>query len=44
MSDAEIAAAIEGAEADLIFVGHTHWALDRTVNGVRIINLGSISL
>ena len=44
MSDAEIAVAIEGAEADLIFVGHTHWALDRTVNGVRIINLGSISL
>jgi len=44
MSDAEIATAIAGAEADLIFVGHTHWALDRTVNGVRIINLGSISL
>ncbi|MEZ4663540.1 MAG: metallophosphoesterase family protein [Caldilineaceae bacterium] len=44
MSDAEVAAAIEGADADLIFVGHTHWALDRTVNGVRVVNLGSVSL
>jgi putative phosphoesterase len=44
MNDAQIAHAIAGAEADLIFVGHTHWALDRTVNGVRVVNLGSISL
>ncbi len=44
MSDDQIAAAIAGAEADLIFVGHTHWALDRTVNGVGVINLGSVSL
>jgi len=39
-----VAAAIAGAEADLIFVGHTHWALDRTVNGTRVVNLGSVSL
>ena len=48
MSDDEIAAALQGAEAELIFVGHTHWALDRTVisNGqpVRVVNLGSVSL
>ncbi len=44
MSDADVAIAIAGAEADLIFVGHTHWALDRTINGVRVVNLGSISL
>jgi len=44
MSDAQVAAAIAGAEADLIFVGHTHWALDRTVNGVRVVNLGGVSL
>ena len=44
MSDVEVAAAIEGADADLIFVGHTHWALDRTVNGARVVNLGSVSL
>lgn len=44
MSDAEIGQIVAPAEADLIFVGHTHWALDRTVNGVRVVNLGSISL
>lgn len=44
MSDEEVAAAIAGAGADLIFVGHTHWALDRTVNDVRVVNLGSVSL
>ena len=44
MSDAQIAAAINGAAADLIFVGHTHVAMDRTVNRVRVVNLGSISL
>ncbi len=44
MSDAEVAAALDDASADLLFVGHTHWALDRTVNGVRVVNLGSVSL
>ncbi len=44
MSDEDFATAIAGAEADLIFVGHTHWALDRKINGVRVVNLGSISL
>lgn len=44
MSDGAVAAAIAGVAADLILVGHTHWALDRTVAGVRVINLGSVSL
>ncbi len=44
MSDVQIATAIEGADADLIFVGHTHVALDRTVKNVRVVNLGSVSL
>ncbi|MFN4293450.1 MAG: metallophosphoesterase family protein [Thermoflexales bacterium] len=43
MSDDQIAAAIEGCEADLIFTGHTHWQLDCTVGGVRVVNLGSVS-
>ena len=43
MTDDEIRALISGCDADLIFVGHTHWALDRTVDNVRIVNLGSIS-
>jgi predicted phosphodiesterase len=32
------------ADADLIFVGHTHLPLDRTVDDVRIVNLGSVSV
>lgn len=43
MSDEQIAAALEGCNADLVFVGHTHWHLDRLVNGVRVVNLGSVS-
>jgi len=44
MTDAEIAQAIEGSNADLIFTGHTHWQMDVTVNGVRVVNLGSVSV
>jgi predicted phosphodiesterase len=42
-SDEQLAEIVAGAEADLILVGHTHWALDRTVYDVRVVNLGSVS-
>ena len=42
-SDAELGAVLAGAEADLVIVGHTHIPLDRTVDGVRAWNLGSVS-
>lgn len=42
-SDAEVGALLSGCGADLVFTGHTHWALDRTVKGVRAVNLGSVS-
>ncbi len=32
-----------GVDADLVFVGHTHVPLDRTLGDVRIVNLGSVS-
>jgi Calcineurin-like phosphoesterase superfamily domain len=35
--------AIAEASADLVCVGHTHWPIDRTVAGVRVINTGSVS-
>ena len=44
MSDEQLATMIAETEADLILVGHTHWALDRTIAGVRLVNLGSVSL
>jgi predicted phosphodiesterase len=42
-SDAELGEILGGAEADLVIVGHTHIPLDRTVDGVRTWNLGSVS-
>ncbi len=43
LSDAELAAVLAPADAGLVFVGHTHVPVDRTVGGVRVINLGSVS-
>lgn len=43
MSDDVLRAAVAGCEADLVLVGHTHIPLDRTVDGVRIFNPGSVS-
>jgi predicted phosphodiesterase len=31
------------ADADLVFVGHTHKVVDRVVDGVRLVNPGSVS-
>jgi predicted phosphodiesterase len=42
-SDAELGEVIGGADADLLIVGHTHEPVDRTLNGVRAWNLGSVS-
>ncbi|CAA9569814.1 MAG: hypothetical protein AVDCRST_MAG87-2301 [uncultured Thermomicrobiales bacterium] len=43
MSEDELRASLAGAGADLVIVGHTHQPMDETVNGVRLINLGSVS-
>ncbi len=43
LSDEELRALLTSAGADLVIVGHTHVPLDRTVDGVRVVNLGSIS-
>ena len=43
MSDDDLRALLKPAEADLVIVGHTHVPLDRSVDGVRVFNLGSVS-
>lgn len=43
MSDVELAALLGDCQADLVCVGHTHWPQDRQVNGVRMVNPGSVS-
>lgn len=42
--DADAAPLFANAEADLVLVGHTHWPQDRTLNGVRVVNVGSVGL
>ncbi len=42
-SDAVLARLVAGCEADLVCVGHTHWPLERRVNAVHVVNVGSIS-
>jgi predicted phosphodiesterase len=39
-----LAKLVEGCEAELLIVGHTHWQLDITVGKTRIINLGSVAV
>ncbi len=39
-----LAELIEGCEAELLIVGHTHWQLDITVGQTRIVNLGSVAV
>ena len=35
---------LQGCDADLVFVGHTHWAMEATSNHMQVVNLGSVSL
>jgi predicted phosphodiesterase len=42
-TDEALAALLDGCGADLVVVGHTHRALDRTVGSVRVVNLGCVS-
>lgn len=43
MTDDELRDLLGDPVADLVFVGHTHTALDRTAEGIRVINTGSVS-
>ncbi len=43
LNDEELRALLAPAEADLVIVGHTHVPLDRTIDQVRVVNLGSVS-
>jgi predicted phosphodiesterase len=43
MSDEAIQESLEGCEADLVCVGHTHRPLNRCVGARRVVNLGSLS-
>jgi putative phosphoesterase len=37
-------AALEGVEADVVVCGHTHIQFDREIDGIRLVNAGSIGM
>lgn len=43
LTEAQLRELVRDADTDLICVGHTHTPLDVTVDGVRVVNLGSVS-
>jgi putative phosphoesterase len=42
--DARLREFLAGVEADVVVCGHTHMPFDRVVNGVRVINPGSVGM
>jgi predicted phosphodiesterase len=42
--DAVVAAALAGVDADVVVGGHTHHQFDRVVDGIRLVNAGSVGL
>jgi predicted phosphodiesterase len=43
LDERELRELLSPAEADLVIVGHTHFPLERRVDGVHALNLGSVS-
>ena len=41
-SDEEMGARLSGCDADLVCVGHTHWPQSFHLNGVHVVNPGSV--
>jgi predicted phosphodiesterase len=44
LPDADLGPLLAGGGADLVVVGHTHWPVDRTAGGVRVVNVGSVGM
>jgi predicted phosphodiesterase len=42
--DAWLRDMLEGVEADVVVCGHTHMQFDRVVDGIRVVNAGSVGL
>lgn len=43
IDDGALRSLLHGCEADLVCVGHTHRPLDRLIDGIRVVNIGSVS-
>lgn len=44
LDDEALGAMLNGCGAYLVVVGHTHRPLERTTGGIRVVNLGSVSM
>jgi putative phosphoesterase len=43
-SEEKIAPMLEGVDATVVVCGHTHMQFDREVNGIRVVNAGSVGM
>ena len=43
LTDAELARHVREASADLVVARHTHRPMDRPIDGVRVLNVGSVN-
>lgn len=43
LTETQLRQRFTGHNADLIFVAHTHWAMEARVDGVHVVNAGSVS-
>jgi predicted phosphodiesterase len=43
LNDQELRKMLNGCAADLVCVGHTHWPTERLLDGIRVVNVGSVS-
>jgi putative phosphoesterase len=42
--DERVTPVLEGVDADVVVCGHTHVQFDRVVNGIRLVNAGSVGM
>lgn len=42
-ADSELIGRFAGCDADLVFVGHTHWQQERHIGDVHVVNIGNVS-
>lgn len=42
-TDEEVMERFAGCDAEIVFIGHTHWSQERRIAGVHVVNVGSVS-
>jgi len=42
-TDEEVMERFAGCDAEVVFIGHTHWSQERRIAGVHVVKVGSVS-